>query len=503
MTSCMCRWFIDSDRVLTMKRLTLLLLIGFLSWQSPILAKDVGSVTYSRGVLTGQLGAELPRLIGKNERLREGETLSTGSRGLAIISLSDGSKMTLRPGTKFKIQSMDESPGKENAILSLFRGGLRAITGRISKRNPNAFKINTAVATIGIRGTEFDARLCDGAECDTEERRSGKQASDDSKVIGRIALMRGSVGAVADDDRERRLSVGGAVYERDQIKTGINSFTVIAFNDKSRVTMTQNSAFVIDSHQYDPEEPKDNNAFLRFVRGGLRIVSGAIGKLNRPAYRVATPTATIGIRGTGFDLVCEGSCSDEDKSALYDPANETPIKRLLAWFIKPAYAQGSSGMYTQVWSGAIEFQLPSGTLTLSQGKVAFLQNGFSKPVILPQLPAFIQNELGSTPRPDGVDVPEDSFGGVEQDQVQPGLYVNVREGDVVMQGNDGTQTNLGAGEAGVSALDGKTVRLSLVPAFQKFDPLPQPQNFTPETETMLNLFGSEEGEDKEFECTLQ
>lgn len=485
-----------------MKGQYLLLLLPLLAVEAQAANKEIGSVLYSRGVLTGQVDNELPRLLGKSETLREGETLSTGSRGLAIISMKDGTKMTLRPSTKFKIQKMDDTPGKENALLSLFRGGLRAITGRISKRNPNAFRINTSVATIGIRGTEFDARLCQGAECDDEERGSGKAPSNDSKVIGRIALMRGAVDAVADNDSQRKLSVGGAIYERDEIKTGINSFTVIAFNDKSRVTMSPNSAFVIDSHRYEPDEPQDNNAFLRFVRGGLRVVSGAIGKLNRRAYRVATPTATIGIRGTGFDLICEGSCSDDAKSALIDPAGETPVVRFLSWLMKPAYAQSTNGMYTQVWDGAIEFQLPTGTLTLSQGKAAFLQNGFTRPVILQNLPVHIQ-DMGGAPRPDNVDVPDDTFGGVEQENVEPGLYVNVREGDVVMEGTDGSTTNLGAGEAGVSALDGTTVRLSLVPAFQKFDPLPQPQNFTPQAETLLDLFGVEEGEDSEFECTLQ
>ncbi len=50
-------------------------------------AVEVGEVTYSRGVLTGQIDGEEPRLIGKGVDLHNGETLNTGSRGFALIKL--------------------------------------------------------------------------------------------------------------------------------------------------------------------------------------------------------------------------------------------------------------------------------------------------------------------------------------------------------------------------------------------------------------------------------
>ena len=62
-------------------------------------AVQVGEVTYSRGVLTGQIDGEPPRLIGKGVGLHNGETLNTGSRAFALIKLDDGTKMTLRPSS--------------------------------------------------------------------------------------------------------------------------------------------------------------------------------------------------------------------------------------------------------------------------------------------------------------------------------------------------------------------------------------------------------------------
>ena len=54
--------------------------------------------------------------------------------------------------------------------MQLLRGGFRAVTGFISKGSPDAAKVQTATATIGIRGTDFDARLC-GPECKAEASR--------------------------------------------------------------------------------------------------------------------------------------------------------------------------------------------------------------------------------------------------------------------------------------------------------------------------------------------
>ncbi len=463
-------------------------------------AVEVGEVTYSRGILSGQLDGEQPRLIGKGVVLHNGETLNTGSRGFALIKLEDGTRMTLRPNTTFKIVNVNTRQGNENAFLRLIRGGLRAFTGFISKRNPDAFRISTSVATIGIRGTEFDARLCEGNECQQEENATRQAAQRETRVVGRIALLQGKASATEDDQNSRVLSVGAAVYERDQIQTGIKSFTVIAFNDKTRVTLSPKSAFRIEEHEFKPEQPDENNSFLRFLQGGLRLVTGAIGLLNQKAFLVATPTATIGIRGTGFDLVCEGACVSSN--ALRDPANDTLLGKFLNLFVKPAYAIGDgNGMYARVWSGAIELQLGSSSTLLQNGRTVYLRNNFSPPLSVPDIPLGLRS-MGGAPRPDKIRIPEDLFSESDPVRIDPGLYVKVDKGDVAVRGVDGNTINIGAGEV-VLANAAKAVRLGFVPAFQKFDRFPSPGQITAQSEQMMNLFG-EKGAGKEtMECTVQ
>jgi hypothetical protein len=463
-------------------------------------ADEVGEVTYSRGVLTGQVDGEQPRLIGKGVALRNGETLNTGSRGFAVIELDDGTRMTLRPSTTFKIENVDTDEGEESALLSLIRGGLRAITGFISKASPDAFQIGTSVATIGIRGTEFDARLCAGGECQQEEDASGQEARRESRVVGRIALLRGMASATEDGQGSRALNTGAAVYERDQIETGIKSFVVIAFNDETRATLAPQSAFRIEEHEYAPQQPDENNSFFSFLRGGLRVVTGLIGRLNQKAFRVATPTATIGIRGTGFDLVCEGSCSSD--SAALDPAGGSLLGRFLNLLVKPAYALGDgNGMYAKVWRGTIELQLQNDTVLLDNGRTAYLRNRVSVPQIIGDIPPGLRI-MGGAPRPDRVPIPDDAFIEIDASVIEPGLYVNVRKGDVAVAGLDGKVVNIGAGEA-LLANDLRAVRLSFVPAFQKFDAMPDPARMTVQSPKMLDLFGPRGAERQTMECTVQ
>ncbi|MCK4708907.1 MAG: hypothetical protein KAU21_09840, partial [Gammaproteobacteria bacterium] len=166
------------------------------------------------------------------------------------------------------------------------------------------------------------------------------------------------------------------------------------------------------------------------------------------------------------------------------------------------YALGGNGMYARVWDGAIELQYQGGKLLLQNGKAAFLKNGYSIPTIIPDFPIHLR-KMGGAPRPDKIEIKEDLFGAVDQQEIKPGLYVNVRDGDVAVRGLDGNTINLGKGEASLSVLSGETVRLNFVPPFQKFDKVPMPDQVSPKMRKMINLLGDLGSEKQAFECRLQ
>lgn len=142
----------------------LLLLLALVSGAAQ--AADAASVLSVNGASTVQRTGSAARILGAGDTLTARDVISVGADSYTMLEFSDQTRVTLRPGTVFRIDAYSEGT-TESMILGLVKGGLRAVTGLFSKRNRDAVKITTATATIGIRGTEFDARLCEG-DCAAE-----------------------------------------------------------------------------------------------------------------------------------------------------------------------------------------------------------------------------------------------------------------------------------------------------------------------------------------------
>jgi hypothetical protein len=278
------------------------------AWAGP---KQVGEVFFARGVVTaGPEGGEA-RFLGRGVPIFEGDVLTTGERSFAVLHMSDGGKITLRPDTVFAIEGYTEISKKESAIFRLFKGGLRAVSGFISKRNQrNGYRLKTPTAVLGIRGTEFDARLCKG-DCAEEVKKIKQRTSKDksSPVAGRVVRLRGILTARAPDGTERHLIKGGPVYKGDTLETGPGGMAVMVFRDNSRVTLLGESVFKVEKYQYHAK--KGDNAFFRLLKGGLRTFTGLMTRRNKNAFKLGTPTAVLGVRGTGFDVLI----NEEDRGA--------------------------------------------------------------------------------------------------------------------------------------------------------------------------------------------
>lgn len=124
----------------------------------------VGSVIFYSGVVSAQSAEGKLRLLGIKSDVDAGDILMTERDSYAQIKFKDGSQITLRPGSRMKVEDFrfDESrPNQDNAVFRLIKGGLRAFTGLIGKRgNRDSYRMETTTATIGIRGTHYGALLC-------------------------------------------------------------------------------------------------------------------------------------------------------------------------------------------------------------------------------------------------------------------------------------------------------------------------------------------------------
>jgi hypothetical protein len=140
------------------RRITSVLAAALLA---PLLAFAQGQVQHLSGTLHVQRADGSIRILSEKSQVLTGDVVSTERDSYAQIKMTDGGQITLRPNTQLRIegyQFSEKEPEKDNFVFALLKGGLRAVTGLIGKRvNRDAYKLRTATATVGIRGTDFNA----------------------------------------------------------------------------------------------------------------------------------------------------------------------------------------------------------------------------------------------------------------------------------------------------------------------------------------------------------
>lgn len=138
---------------------------GMVGMASSAWAGTAGQVTHLSGILSAKRADGASRLLAVRSEVEEGDVLTTEKGAYARIKFVDGAEVVLRPSSQFKVGNYRYNaaePAADSAAMSLLKGGLRAVTGAIGKRNHDAVSVNTPTATIGIRGTHFGALFCSG-----------------------------------------------------------------------------------------------------------------------------------------------------------------------------------------------------------------------------------------------------------------------------------------------------------------------------------------------------
>ena len=134
-----------------------------LLWTPVAQAATAGQITHLSGTLSAKRADGTSKLLSVKSEVLEGDTLGTESETYARIKFVDGGEVVLRPGTQLKIENYTYNaakPESDNVVMSMFKGGLRAVTGLLGKRSREKVSFQTETATIGIRGTHFGALLC-------------------------------------------------------------------------------------------------------------------------------------------------------------------------------------------------------------------------------------------------------------------------------------------------------------------------------------------------------
>ncbi len=137
--------------------------------------------------------------------------------------------------------------------------------------------------------------------------------------IGEIALAKGVATARSDLRDLTSLAKGSPVYSGDILETASRSFLVIKFSDGGKITLRPESRFDIEEYDATPGQEKES---FKLLKGGLRAVTGAIGKNKPQQVSFKAKNTTIGIRGTTFVIkICEpgtDGCRASDGGPLSD-----------------------------------------------------------------------------------------------------------------------------------------------------------------------------------------
>ena len=130
-------------------------------------------------------------------------------------------------------------------------------------------------------------------------------------LAAQVILAKGQVSAVSTLGKTRTLERRSKIYSGEVIKTGANGSVQLRFIDKALMTIKPGSELSITSYLYDDGSrgTSKKEVVMNLVTGGFRTITGIIGKGDKSAYRVQTPAASVGIRGTNYEIQQESSDS--------------------------------------------------------------------------------------------------------------------------------------------------------------------------------------------------
>jgi len=147
------------------------------------------------------------------------------------------------------------------------------------------------------------------------------------------------------------------------VTTGDNSQVVMKFEDGQVIALNANTSFKIDQYHYEQAKPEKSSMVFSLLKGAMRAVTGLIAQNNSDAFKLHTPVATIGIRGTDF-MAATGS------------------------------------LYLQVINGTVSATTSAGTTAFAVGQTGFVASLSTLPMAIAaaQLPAAVAasfSQLGS------------------------------------------------------------------------------------------------------------
>jgi hypothetical protein len=177
-------------------------------------------------------------------------------------------------------------------------------------------------------------------------------------AAGRFLSVVGEVRLVGQDGRSRPAQQATEVRQGDRIVTGGNALGQLRMADGSLLSVRPDSDVRLDQFVFNERESSSSASqfAISVIQGGFRTITGLIASRNRPGYRVSTPMATIGVRGTDFEVV----------------------------HLPRQIAEARPGTYNRVYDGVVSLQNAAGgaALLINRDQTAFVAARGVAPVLV-------------------------------------------------------------------------------------------------------------------------
>jgi hypothetical protein len=164
---------------------------------------------------------------------------------------------------------------------------------------------------------------------------------------GQVTHLSGTLSVKKADGSVRILSPRSVVAAGDTISTERDTYANIRFADGGNMTIKPSSSVKLDQFRFDPKNAKGDSFSATLIAGGLRMITGLLGQRSRDSFKMGTSTATIGIRGTTFNV--------DDCTAGGPGCGDLP-----------------PGVYVGVTDGTVEVANPAGRSVVRAGQYSIV-----------------------------------------------------------------------------------------------------------------------------------
>ena len=181
--------------------------------------------------------------------------------------------------------------------------------------------------------------------------------------VATVTHLSGTLTVRRADGSTRFLSVKSGINEGDTLVTAQGTYVRMKFADGAETVLRPDSQMKIDTYKFDDKRPENDNVLVSLLKGGMRSVTGILGRRSRDKVLVSAPSATIGIRGTHFGmLLCQNDCG-----SIPTPRGGPP----------------PNGLHVDVLDGAVTVRNNAGQQVLNAGQFGYVASATTAPVQVP------------------------------------------------------------------------------------------------------------------------